>query len=181
VEDHKRLDELRRRVEKDPASIAFAAFAEELRRTGDHDEAIRVCRAGLEYHPAYLSARVTLGRALIELQQYPEARTELEYVLHAAPDNLLALKSMTELEGRAGSQPAPPVPDPPRPSLSFAAAPAPAAVMEPAPAPPPMTEPEPTPVPVPAPPPPNPALDALEGWQARLQADRARRQSSSDR
>ena len=102
MEDHKRLDELRRRVEKDPASIAFASLAEELRRTGDHDEAVRVCRAGLEHHPTYLSARVTLGRALLELQQYPEARTELEYVIHAAPDNLLALKCMSELQARAG-------------------------------------------------------------------------------
>src|SRR5690349_6863657 len=104
--EHARLDELRRRVDKDPASIAFASLAEELRKAGEHDEAVRVCRAGLEHHPTYLSARVTLGRALMEIQQYPEARTEFEYVLHAAPDNLIALKSMSELKARAGDSPA---------------------------------------------------------------------------
>ena len=179
MEDHKRLDELRRRVEKDPASIAFASLAEELRRTGDHDEAVRVCRSGLEHHPTYLSARVTLGRALLELQQYPEARTELEYVIHAAPDNLLALKCMGELQARAGtSAPSEPVAtgphvqtasEPPSvKSLSFAASPVPVAVADPPP------EPAAALVPPPAPPP-HPALGELERWQAHIQTDRARR------
>ena len=172
MEAHKRLDELRRRVERDPASIAFASLAEELRRTGDHDEAVRICRAGLEHHPTYLSARVTLGRALLELQRYPEARTELEYVIHAAPDNLLALKCMSDLQARAGdgSQAEPAKADVhaaaeplPAKSLSFAAPLVPAPVADP------------TPEPVPAPPPPHPALGELERWQARLQTDRAQR------
>jgi len=41
--------------------------AEELRRAGEYQEAVDTCRAGLRVHPGYLSARVTLGRALIEL------------------------------------------------------------------------------------------------------------------
>ena len=80
-----RIEELRRRVERDPASIAFAQLAEEYRRAGDYDEAVRVCRAGLAQHPAYLSARVTLGRALLELQQFDEAQAELEHVLQPRP------------------------------------------------------------------------------------------------
>jgi hypothetical protein len=120
----------------------------------------------------YLSARVTLGRALLELEQYPEARTELEYVLHAAPDNLLALKAMIELQNRAGSGPSQSVPGPPRPSLSFAASPAPIPVAEP--------EPVSEPVSAPPSPPPNPALGELEGWKARIETDRARRSSMMD-
>lgn len=164
---------MRRRVDKDPASVAFASLAEELRKAGEHEEAVRVCRAGLEHHPVYLSARVTLGRALLELEQYPEARTELEYVLTAAPDNLLAQKGMSLLRQRAASEPADTAPATARPSLSFASPPAPTA----------LAEPEPLLVPVPEPeqasPPPNPALDALDGWQARIQADRARRTGES--
>ena len=57
-----------------------------------------MCLAGLEHHPAFLSARVTLGRALAALDQYQEARTEFEYVLKVAPDNLLASRSLAELE-----------------------------------------------------------------------------------
>jgi Flp pilus assembly protein TadD len=98
--DSSRLDVLRRRVQQDPASIAFAPLAEELRRAGDNFEAVRVCVAGLEHHPAFLSARVTLGRALAALDQFKEARTEFEYVLRVAPDNLLASRSLTELEAQ---------------------------------------------------------------------------------
>ncbi|NOT24919.1 MAG: hypothetical protein HOP16_02345 [Acidobacteria bacterium] len=98
--DSSRLDVLRRRVQQDPASIAFAPLAEELRRAGDNFEAVRVCLAGLEHHPAFLSARVTLGRALAALEQFQEARTEFEYVLRVAPDNLLASRSLTELEAQ---------------------------------------------------------------------------------
>lgn len=102
--DTPRIDELRGRVESDPASIAFAQLAEEYRRSGDFREAARICRAGLEQHPAYLSARVTLGRALLELQQYDEAQAEFEYVLLSAPDNLSALRSMAEIHQRRAGQ-----------------------------------------------------------------------------
>ena len=158
MEHHRRLDELRRRVEKDPASITFASLAEELRRTGDHDEAVRVCRAGLEHHPTYLSARVTLGRALLELQQYAEARTELEYVIHAAPDNLIARKCMSELQERAGD-------GAPAQSLAVAAPHVPV----------PAADPTPEAAAAPAPPPPHPALRELEEWQAHIQSARAQR------
>jgi tetratricopeptide (TPR) repeat protein len=100
--DHSRLDELRRRVEQDPGSIAFAQLAEECRRIGELDEAVRVCRAGLAHHPAYLSAHVTLGRALMALGCDEEARSEFEHVLRAAPDNLLALRCLEELGPAAG-------------------------------------------------------------------------------
>jgi len=73
--DNPRIEELRRRVERDPASIAFAQLAEEHRRVGECDEAIRICRSGLAQHPGYLSARVTLGRALLEAGQFEEAQT----------------------------------------------------------------------------------------------------------
>ena len=95
-----RIEELRRRVANDPASIAFAQLAEEYRRSGDFEEAVRVCRTGLAQHPNYLSARVTLGRALIELQQFDEARTELDFVVHAAPDNLAAIRALAEIHQR---------------------------------------------------------------------------------
>jgi tetratricopeptide (TPR) repeat protein len=97
VADNPRVDELRRRVQQDPASIAFAQLAEEYRRIGELDEAVEVCRAGLAHHPTYLSAHVTLGRALMALDRNEEARDEFEYVLQAAPDNLVALRCLEEL------------------------------------------------------------------------------------
>jgi tetratricopeptide (TPR) repeat protein len=104
--DNPRIDDLRRRVQKDPASIAFAQLAEEYRRAGQHAEAVEVCRAGLAIHPGYLSARVTLGRALIELGGLDAAREELQMVLGAAPENLSAIRGLAEIHQRRGDLPA---------------------------------------------------------------------------
>jgi len=116
-----RIEELRRRIQKDPASIAFAQLAEEHRRAGEFDEAVRVCRAGLAQHPAYLSARITLGRALLEMGRFDESVSEFEYVLKAAPDNLTAVRELADIEERRrASTPAPrhepsPAVEPPSP------------------------------------------------------------------
>ncbi len=101
--DSQRIEDLRRRVQKDPASIAFAQLAEECRRAGGYQEAVNVCRAGLELHPGYLSARVTLGRALIELNELDTALAELEHVLKSAPENLAAIRGLAEIHHRQGS------------------------------------------------------------------------------
>jgi tetratricopeptide (TPR) repeat protein len=100
--ENQRIDDLRRRVQKDPASIAFAQLAEELRRAGQFEESVETCRAGLAIHPSYLSARVTLGRALIELNQLTDAQSELEQVLKSAPENLAAIRGLGEIHHRQG-------------------------------------------------------------------------------
>ena len=82
--------------------MAFAQLAEELRRSGDNDEAVATCRAGLVHHPDNLTARVTLGRALIELDRLDEAFTELTFVLDAAPGNLPAIRALAEIYQRRG-------------------------------------------------------------------------------
>src|SRR5882672_9376884 len=116
VTQYPRIEELRRRVQKDPTSIAFAQLAEEYRRVGGYEEAVDACRAGLARHPAYLSARVTLARALMELARYDEAQAELDIVLDLALDNLAAIRALAEIHqrrGEAGSPPrkeAPPAP-----------------------------------------------------------------------
>lgn len=100
--DAQRLEELRRRVQRDPASLAFAQLAEECRRSGLHQEAVRVCREGLSHHPDYLSARVTLGRALLGLDHLDQAGAELAGVLRIAPENLAALRGLAEVQQRRG-------------------------------------------------------------------------------
>jgi tetratricopeptide (TPR) repeat protein len=95
-----RIDELRRRLQKDPTSIAFAQLAEEFRRLGEFQESVNVCLAGLAHHPSYLSARVTLGRALMELGDIGDARKELEAVIKVAPDNLAAIRALAEIHQR---------------------------------------------------------------------------------
>jgi tetratricopeptide (TPR) repeat protein len=105
VAENPRIEELRRRVHKDPASIAFAQLAEEFRRMGNYEEAIDICRIGLQTHPSYLSARVTLGRALVEQNDLENAEAELRYVLHHAPENLSAIRAMAEIHHRRGQLP----------------------------------------------------------------------------
>ncbi len=99
-----RIEELRRRVQADPASIAFAALAEEYRRVGHYTDAIETCIAGLKRHPSYVSARVTLGRALIEVGRFDEAEQELQLVLKAAPENLAAIRGLADIHHRRPDQ-----------------------------------------------------------------------------
>jgi tetratricopeptide (TPR) repeat protein len=100
--DNPRIVELRRRVEADPSSIAFAQLAEEYRRAGNLEEAEQVCRQGLARHPGYLSARVTLGRTLVERGDLEAAMQELHCVLDSAPDNLAAIRAIAEIHQRRG-------------------------------------------------------------------------------
>lgn len=98
--ENTRIEDLRKRLEKEPGSRLFAQLAEELRKEGELEEAIRVARGGLETHPTYTSARMTLGRALLDTGDLAHARGEFETVLKSAPDNILAGRFLGEcLEG----------------------------------------------------------------------------------
>lgn len=144
-----RIADLERRVQQDPASIVFGALAEEYRRAGRLDDAVATCRAGLTRHPSYLSARVTLGRALQALGQHDEARTEFERVIEVAPDNLAAIRALAELHA------APPATAAPEP----------------------LASPEPFERPEPAEPISEPlelSAPALERWLSALERERAR-------
>ena len=103
--DRSRIEELRIRLQKDPGSIAFAQLAEEYRRAGRYRDAIQTCQAGLTRHPGYLSARVTLGRALIEVGDLESAQHELAAVLRLAPENLSAVRGLAEIHRKRGELP----------------------------------------------------------------------------
>ena len=163
--ENPRIEALRRRMEKDPASIAFAQLAEEYRRGGDYQQAIAICREGLARHPGYLSAQVTLGRALVEVQQLEEARRELEAVVSVAPDNLAAIRALADIHLRLGDGD---IVGLHAPSRAAADMPAPVAPLRP-----PEVAARPkehiNPVAVF-----DPALPALEQWLTAIAADRAR-------
>jgi tetratricopeptide (TPR) repeat protein len=100
VADAARIDDLRRRLDREPGSRVFAQLAEELRKAGQLPEAVRVARQGLLVHPGYPSARMTLGRALMDMRDLRGARAEFEAVLRGAADNILASRFLGEcLEG----------------------------------------------------------------------------------
>ena len=97
-----RIEELRRRVDNDAASIAFAHLAEAYRRAGQLDDAVQTCRRGLAIHPGFLSAKLTLGRALLTLGYLDEAGAELEAVVAGSPDSVAALRALGEVRRQQG-------------------------------------------------------------------------------
>ncbi len=100
--ENPRITDLRKRLEREPGSRLFAQLAEELRKDGEYAEAIRVAKEGLQKHPAYPSARMTLGRALFDSGDVQSARVEFEGVLKGAPDNILASRLLAECFDKLG-------------------------------------------------------------------------------
>ena len=100
-----RIDELRKKLDKEPGSRLFAQLAEELRKDGDFEDAISVAREGLQKHPNYPSARLTLGHALYDTGEWDAARVEFELVLKGAPDNILASRLLGESLENLGDVP----------------------------------------------------------------------------
>jgi tetratricopeptide (TPR) repeat protein len=68
-----RIEELKARLAADPESRVFYQLGEELRKHGHPEEAEAVLRKGLETHPAYLSAWISLGRVLQDSSRPAEA------------------------------------------------------------------------------------------------------------
>jgi tetratricopeptide (TPR) repeat protein len=97
-----RIEELEKRLAADPNSRMFVQLAEEYRKAGLLEQAIDCCEKGLKKHPQYPSARVALGRALLEAGSFDRASAEFETVLKQVPDNILAHKFLGETYHRLG-------------------------------------------------------------------------------
>ena len=100
---NERIDQLRARLDRDPTSRVFLQLAEEYRRGGSLREAIGILRAGLDAHPAYIAARVVLGRSLLEAGEAGAAVSELERAVDLDPTQLVANRLLVEAhlaEGR---------------------------------------------------------------------------------
>ena len=79
--------------------------AEQVRRAGDAQRAVDLCRDALVRFPGHLSARVTLGWALLDLGKLKEAREEFESVRKSAPDNFAAIRGLAQLHVLEESHP----------------------------------------------------------------------------
>ncbi len=100
----KDIEKLREKVDKDPNSKLFVPLAEEYRKEGMLDEAIEVLLKGIGRQPAYMSARVSLGKIYVEKGLLPEARSEFENVIKSIPDNLYAHKKLAEIYRDTGQR-----------------------------------------------------------------------------
>jgi tetratricopeptide (TPR) repeat protein len=91
-----KIEELRFRIKTDPKSRLFFPLAEELRKVSALSEAEGVLRAGLEHHPTYLSAWVSLGRVLREEKNDPAAIEALTKALQLDPGNVVAARLLAD-------------------------------------------------------------------------------------
>jgi tetratricopeptide (TPR) repeat protein len=91
------IDKLLKKLEREPNSLIFLQLAEEYRKESYYDDALLVCQDGLKRHPNYWSARVALGRIHREMGNIDQAREELEKVIKAVPDNLLANRLLGDI------------------------------------------------------------------------------------
>jgi tetratricopeptide (TPR) repeat protein len=94
---------LTERIAKDPKSKLFVPLAEEHKKAGDIETAIRVLTQGLKLNPGYVTARSFLGRLLMDTGDLAGAQKELEEVIKTIPDNLLAQRKLGDiyvLQGR---------------------------------------------------------------------------------
>lgn len=88
----------------DPDSFCFAPLAELYRKSGMLDEAIRIAKEGTGKHPDYVGGLIALGRACFDKGLKKESREAFEKVVAMAPDNLLALKTLSRLYQDSGEQ-----------------------------------------------------------------------------
>ncbi len=91
-----RLEQLRFELREDPSSRIFFKLGEHLRRAGELDEAVEVLRKGLEQHPRYVAAWVSLGRAQLAAGDADGAQASLERALQLDPENAVAARAMGE-------------------------------------------------------------------------------------
>jgi tetratricopeptide (TPR) repeat protein len=90
------------RLAKDPASLAFAPLADVYRKVGRAQEAIRLCREGIDRFPHYTTARLILAKALLDEGQADEASAALEAMLAVGARDAEAHRMLGEIHRKAG-------------------------------------------------------------------------------
>lgn len=85
------------RFKEDPTSRIFAPLAEAYRRMGKVEEAIEICKKGLEHHPDFYGGRVALAKCYIDEKDFESAKRELTLVVASAPDNLMAQRLLGDM------------------------------------------------------------------------------------
>ncbi len=68
------IEKLERRYAENPKGRNFAPLADAYRKAGQLDQAIELCKSGIERHPDYVSAHIVFGRCLIDMKYDPGAK-----------------------------------------------------------------------------------------------------------
>jgi hypothetical protein len=94
------IEKLERRYAENPQGLTFAPLAEVHRKSGDVARALELLRAGLELHPNYIPASIVLGRCHWDLGDLPAAESAFAHVLRLDDENVIALKSLADINER---------------------------------------------------------------------------------
>ena len=76
----------------DPKSKSFAPLAESYRKIGLIDEAIDICKEGIQANPDFFGGKVALARAYFDKKMHIQVRDILMPLIDKIPDNLIAQK-----------------------------------------------------------------------------------------
>lgn len=94
------IEKLERRYAENPHGLTFAPLAEVHRKNGDLARALELLLAGLELHPNYIPASIVLGRCHQDLGDQPSAEAAFAHVLRLDDENVIALKSLADINER---------------------------------------------------------------------------------
>jgi tetratricopeptide (TPR) repeat protein len=93
---------LKQQLAENSSSILFARLAERYYQIDEIDEAIEVCRTGLETHDKYATAHLILAKCYFARKHYDSAEKELKKVLSSDPKYLMAHKLYGDLMTEIG-------------------------------------------------------------------------------
>ncbi len=96
------FEKLERRYAENPQGLTFAPLAEIYRKNGDTGRALELLQAGLELHPNYIPASIVLGRCHWDTGDLPAAEAAFSHVLRLDDENVIALKSLADINERLG-------------------------------------------------------------------------------
>ncbi len=95
------IEKLEQRYQENPKQW-FAALADAYRKSGNLDLGLEYVRGGLEMRPDYASGHIVLGRCLLDKKDDDAAGQAFEQVLELDAENIIALKSLSDIAHRRG-------------------------------------------------------------------------------
>jgi len=104
MELEEEIRELEKRFSEAPDSRLFLPLADALRRAGELERAVKLCREGLERFPDFASVRVLLGECLAEIGDLEKAEQTLEKLVAEDSENLRVLKGLAGLAEQKGDK-----------------------------------------------------------------------------
>lgn len=96
------IEKLERRVQENPQGRFFASLADAYRKDGQVGRALEVLKTGLMIHPDYVSARVVLGRCLLDQGDDAGAEAAFTRVTELDGESVIALKALADISERRG-------------------------------------------------------------------------------